>query len=364
MMIDRVDAEIQREIHFFILTSFFILSMRGGFHHSFSRDVTSLFICLYALLPLTHSLSLTAPVRKIFETVTMKPRSAEELRGGIANFYDKSSALWEDIWGEHLHHGYYSPPDRTDHVQAQIDMVDKLLDFAEIKDPGSIGKIVDVGCGLGGATRHLVNRYKSADSAVGITLSPYQEKRGNELCVENGVDRAKVMVADALDMPFEDESFDLVWSLESGEHMPDKKKFVGELMRVAKKTPEKKNKIILCTWVHRDLEEGEAGLRRREKRLLRRINRSYYLPDWCSGQDYVDLFKAAGVSSQSIKREDWSWAIAPFWKAVIRSSISFRSIFGLIKSGPRTIRGAVAMFDMLKGFNQGTIKLAVIVVDV
>jgi hypothetical protein len=29
-------------------------------------------------------------------------------------------------------------------------------------------------------------------------------------------------VANALDMPFDDESFDFVWSLESGEHMPDK----------------------------------------------------------------------------------------------------------------------------------------------
>ena len=39
-------------------------------------------------------------------------------------------------------------------------------------------------------------------------------------------------MADALDMPFEDSAFDLVWSLESGEHMPDKKKFINELMRV------------------------------------------------------------------------------------------------------------------------------------
>lgn len=31
-------------------------------------------------------------------------------------------------------------------------------------------------------------------------------------------------VADALDQPFPDGQFDLVWSMESGEHMPDKKK--------------------------------------------------------------------------------------------------------------------------------------------
>lgn len=36
-------------------------------------------------------------------------------------------------------------------------------------------------------------------------------------------DRAGFLVADALAQPFKDGEFDLVWSLESGEHMPDKK---------------------------------------------------------------------------------------------------------------------------------------------
>jgi hypothetical protein len=28
-----------------------------------------------------------------------------DLKEGIAHFYDESSALWEDMWGEHMHHG-------------------------------------------------------------------------------------------------------------------------------------------------------------------------------------------------------------------------------------------------------------------
>jgi hypothetical protein len=37
-------------------------------------------------------------------------------------------------------------------------------------------------------------------------------------------------VMDALDMRFPDNSFDLVWACESGEHMPDKKKYVEEMV--------------------------------------------------------------------------------------------------------------------------------------
>lgn len=38
----------------------------------------------------------------------------------------------------------------------------------------------------------------------------------------------------ALEMDFEDNTFDLVWACESGEHMPDKAKYVQEMTRVLK----------------------------------------------------------------------------------------------------------------------------------
>lgn len=39
---------------------------------------------------------------------------------------------------------------------------------------------------------------------------------------------------DALAMTWPDNSFDLVWACESGEHMPDKKRYVEEMARVLK----------------------------------------------------------------------------------------------------------------------------------
>lgn len=54
-------------------------------------------------------------------------------------------------------------------------------------------------------------------------------------------------VGDALQQPFADGQFDLVWSLESGEHMPDKAQFVGELARVCAPG----GRVIVVTWCHR-----------------------------------------------------------------------------------------------------------------
>ena len=67
-------------------------------------------------------------------------------------------------------------------------------------------------------------------------------------------------------------------------------------------------RIIIVTWTHRDLEEGETSLTKKEEKLLAAINRAYYLPRWCSGKDYIDLLTAKGATD--IKREDWSYIIA------------------------------------------------------
>ena len=171
---------------------------------------------------------------------------------------------------------------------------------------------------------------------------------------EPKINKRSLQVADALDMPFESNSFDLVWSLESGEHMPDKTKFVEELVRVAAPG----GRILVVTWVTRDLEEGETGLTKKEEKLLAKINRAYYLPRWVSTKDYVTAFKQQGAND--IKTEDWSYIIAPFWKAVIKSSLNLKSVIGLMKSGFSTIRGAYAMFLMLKGYKMGLIKFGLI----
>lgn len=34
--------------------------------------------------------------------ITDKERSREDLKIGIAGFYDRSSELWENVWGEHM----------------------------------------------------------------------------------------------------------------------------------------------------------------------------------------------------------------------------------------------------------------------
>jgi len=281
-----------------------------------------------------------------------------DLRSGIAEFYDESSGVWEDMWGDHMHHGFYDlppPQNLVNHRDAQIRMIEETLSFAAIseEDFKKPRRVVDIGCGIGGSSRYLAKKYGA--HVQGITLSPLQAQRAAALTASQGLsDKVVFQVADALDQPFPDGQFDLVWSMESGEHMPDKVKFMQELVRVAAPG----GSIIIVTWCHRDLLPGETSLQSSEQELLDKICGAYYLPAWCSTADYVRMAQA--LSLQNIKTADWSENVAPFWSAVISSAISWRGMMGLLKSGWKTIKGAFAMLLMVKGYKQGLIKFAVI----
>eukprot|EP00200_Dunaliella_tertiolecta_P016780 CAMPEP_0202410218 /NCGR_PEP_ID=MMETSP1128-20130828/18619_1 /ASSEMBLY_ACC=CAM_ASM_000463 /TAXON_ID=3047 /ORGANISM="Dunaliella tertiolecta, Strain CCMP1320" /LENGTH=353 /DNA_ID=CAMNT_0049015685 /DNA_START=22 /DNA_END=1083 /DNA_ORIENTATION=+ len=274
------------------------------------------------------------------------------LNQGIANFYDQSSELWENMWGEHMHHGYYPPgaPPKSN-TQAQIDMIEEVLKWSDVQN---VKSMVDVGCGIGGSSRHILNKFPGSQ-AQGITLSPKQADRANVLTAKAGLgDRASFQVGDALAQPFPDASFDLVWSMESGEHMPNKKKFVSELVRVCAPG----GKIIVVTWCHRVLQPGESGLRPEEQSLLDRICEAYYLPAWCSEADYKQLFEAEGMTD--VRTADWSDEVAPFWKAVIQTALSGAGFAGLLRAGWTTIKGALVMPLMAQGFQMGLIKFNLI----
>jgi MPBQ/MSBQ methyltransferase len=71
-------------------------------------------------------------------------------------------------------------------------------------------------------------------NAAGITLSPQQVFRGSQMAADSETNNVFFRSMDALAMEFKDNSFDLVWACESGEHMPDKRKYIESMTRVLK----------------------------------------------------------------------------------------------------------------------------------
>ncbi|MEL6928547.1 MAG: methyltransferase domain-containing protein [Cyanobacteria bacterium J06600_6] len=273
----------------------------------------------------------------------------------IREFYDASSGLWESIWGEHMHHGYYGKNGnyKLDRRQAQIDLIEELLLWSGCSTDNPPENIIDVGCGIGGSTLHLAQKFGS--SATGITLSPVQASRAKERATEAGLDsRVNFEVANALDMPFEDNSFDLVWSLESGEHMPDKAKFLSECYRVLKPG----GKMIFATWCHRETDSVAGDLTPSEVAHLKEIYRVYCLPYVISLSEYRQIATECGF--QNLNADDWSIAVEPFWDVVIDSAIAPQAIMGLFKAGWQTIQGALSLSLMSRGYDRGLVRFGLI----
>lgn len=276
------------------------------------------------------------------------------LKTQIKEFYDASSGLWEQIWGEHMHHGYYGTrgKEKKDRRQAQIDLIEELLTWANVgATPHDCppSQILDVGCGIGGSSLYLAEKFNA--SATGITLSPVQAARATERAENAGfAETVQFQVADALEMPFADDSFDFVWSMESGEHMPDKEKFLGECYRVLKPG----GIFLMATWCHRPITAATGELTADEKQHLAEIYRVYCLPYVISIPEYEAI--AYNLSFQNIRTADWSDAVEPFWELVIDSAFEPQAIFGLLQSGWGTVEAALSLGLMSRGYRRGLIR--------
>ncbi len=144
----------------------------------------------------------------------------------VRNHYDRASPYYQDLWGMHLHHGYWINGEETKE-KAQIQLVEHLAQAAGI-EPGC--RILDVGCGFGGSTIYLARNY-GAD-ATGITISPIQVEMARKAAAIDGVN-AKFILMDAEEMKF-DEPFDVVWSIESISHYPQKGRFFASAAQCLK----------------------------------------------------------------------------------------------------------------------------------
>ncbi len=283
---------------------------------------------------------------------------SNDLYQEIQQFYDASSGLWEQIWGEHMHHGYYgrSGNNKVNRRQAQIDLIEELLAWAGYTESDSSTNpktIIDVGCGIGGSSLYLAQKFNA--NVTGITLSPVQANRATERVKNAGFqEQVQFQVANAIEMPFPDNQFDLVWSLESGEHMPDKTQFLAECYRVLRPG----GKLILATWCHRSTDSVAGALTKDEKRHLAEIYRVYCLPHVISLPDYEAIAVKCGF--KDLRADDWSNSVAPFWDVVIDSAIKPEAILGLFQSGWRTIEAALSLRLMSRGYSRGLVKFGVL----
>lgn len=98
-------------------------------------------------------------------------------------------------------------------------------------DPNS--KVLDIGCGTGGPARYLASNYGC--HVEGIDLTPELVETGQTLTERCGLSELiNLQIGNALDLPFPDESFDVVWCQNVTMNIENKMGFLSGAYRVLK----------------------------------------------------------------------------------------------------------------------------------
>ena len=224
----------------------------------------------------------------------------------VANFYDQwtNGGLLEFYWGEHIHLGHYgSPPQRKDFLAAKYDFVHEMVRWGGLDrmPPGTT--VLDVGCGIGGSSRILAKDYRF--SVTGVTISPEQVRRAQQLTPPDLA--ARFAVDDAMALSFPDGSFDVVWSVEAGPHMPDKAIFAKELMRVLKPG----GTLVVADWNQRD--DRRVPLNGWERPVMKQLLDQWSHPAFSSIEGFAELLEATGLVQGQVATADWTEQTLPSW---------------------------------------------------
>jgi tocopherol O-methyltransferase len=150
----------------------------------------------------------------------------------VKEYYKETQFEYRIVWNwktkniPALHFGYYDDK-ATTHDKALIRANEVLAEWAGIKN-GSI--IADAGCGLGHASAWLSQRYEA--NVTGITIVPKQLETATKNIEKAGIKNVTFQLASYLQMPFSDNSLDVVWAFESACYAKDKGDFYKETYRV------------------------------------------------------------------------------------------------------------------------------------
>ncbi len=97
----------------------------------------------------------------------------------------------------------------------------------------STDRVLDIGCGLGGTARHLAEEYNC--HVTGIDLTEAYVTTGTRLTELVGLNhKVALRHASALDLPYDDGRFDIVWTQHVQMNIADKFRFYSEIARVLK----------------------------------------------------------------------------------------------------------------------------------
>lgn len=224
----------------------------------------------------------------------------------IESYYDESLRDYEIVWqlkySMALHYGFWNENVNT-HRQALWNMNFQIAKNAQIKKSDTV---LDAGCGVGGTSFFLANNIGC--SVEGISLSEAHISRALEYKKDNDPnDLVKFSCQNFCNTSFSDNSFDVIFGIESVVHAENKSEFLREAYRLLK--PE--GRLLISDYFLRPLKNEK------EKEIIRKWANSWAIDNFIYEDDFLNEVKNIGFNTFFLK--DISKNVYPSIKLMHRS---------------------------------------------
>jgi cyclopropane fatty-acyl-phospholipid synthase-like methyltransferase len=165
-----------------------------------------------------------------------------------------------------------------------------------------MSQIIDLGCGVGATARYCAEHYPNA-YLTGVTVVPWQIEKANYFNQQAGVaSRVSINLADYRDTPFQDNSFDGGYAVESSCYADglDKQTLINEVYRILKPGA----KFVVAD-----------GFRKKEKssrlfeKAFKLVCKGWSVDTFANIHDFKDALHKAGFTNIVI--EESSWRVLP-----------------------------------------------------
>lgn len=211
----------------------------------------------------------------------------------IRNYYSESESAYIN-WGKDekregvyaLHGGFAIQGESLSHYEEVKELTTQLVRFAEVH-PNSI--ILDAGCGAGALTFEIAETKKGV-KIFGVNIAHNQLVSANKYRIENFIQQVTFLESDYHNLPFPNDTFDIVIFCESYIHSYNKDALAREAHRVIKSN----GKIVLSdTFIERPPKDEKESL------VLTNLMRGWYLPSILKIEEMELILKQAGFHNIS-----------------------------------------------------------------
>ncbi|KAF3934766.1 Cycloartenol-C-24-methyltransferase [Dactylellina cionopaga] len=302
------------------------------------------------------------------------------LKSRIKTHYDLLSEYYYSLWGEHIHHGYFTEDPSDTKEAAQRRLISLLLERSNLS---SSLRVLDVGCGVGGTSRHLALEH--ACNVTGVTISGKQveiakrlshdeaaklagnssgttdaENAGEWTSLPPGKVRFIELDAEKMGEYFDgtigkEGDFDAVWISEAMSHLPHKQLFFDNAFKLLKSGGQ--GKLVVADWF-----KAEELTEQQMRDDIKPIEDGMLLPPLCTMAEYVSHAEIAGFRVYS-EPFDISDNVKKTWDISL-SLVQNPSLWMLAIAAGRDIISFLRAFQaMRRGYSNRTFKYAVMVFE-